>query len=212
MECKIIDLSTYKRLPVFKLFNRMENPFLSVTLKMDVKKAVEFSKRRGVSFYTVFIHIVSIAANRIPEFRQRIYNDGIIEYDNCISSNIEILDDNSYSYCYLNHNMDWDSYLKYADEERKKSRKNPTSLENTDILNFIYLNGISMRHYEHLTLPYMSSRDSNPRISWGRYEEDFKGRLMIPITIQIHHAVVDVYQIDLFYKMVEEEISKLAAI
>ena len=50
MECKIIDLSTYKRLPVFKLFNRMENPFLSVTLKMDVKKAVEFSKPRGVSF------------------------------------------------------------------------------------------------------------------------------------------------------------------
>ena len=108
--------------------------------------------------------------------------------------------------------MDWDSFLKYADEERKKSRKYPTSLENTDILNFIYLNGVPMRHYEHMTLPYMNSRDTNPRISWGRYEEDFKGRLMIPITLQIHHALIDVYQLDLFFGYVEEEISKLAAI
>lgn len=212
LQCKIIDLATYKRLPYFKLFSRMENPFLTVTVKVDVGTVADFCKRRNASFYTVMIHLVSIVVNRIPEFRHRIYNEGIIEYDNCLSSNIEILEDHTYCYCYLKHNMDWDSYLSYAQEEREKSRANPTSIENSDILNFFYLFGVPGRHYEHISLPFMNSKDSNPRISWGKYEEDFKGRLMMPISLQVHHALVDVFHIDQFFDMLDEEIEKLKVI
>ncbi|MCR5613859.1 CatA-like O-acetyltransferase [Treponema sp.] len=212
MECRIIDLSTYKRLQAFKLFSRMQSPYFSITVKIDVTKVVEFCERRQVPFYTVFIHLASIVANRIPEFRQRIYNDGIIEYDNCTSSNIEPLEGGSYCYCYLEHNMDWDSYLKYADKQREKSRKNPTSLENTDILNFLYLNGAPSRTYEHVVMPFMNTKDSNPRITWGGYEEDFKGRLMMPLSLQVHQGLVDPSQIEAFYKMIEEEITKLEVI
>lgn len=209
LQCKFIDLATYKHLSYFRLFSRMENPFINLTVKVDVTPVLEFCKKKGCSFYTAFIHLVAVSANKIPEFRQRIYNDGIIEYDNCLTSNIEILEDKSYCYCYLRHDMDWDEYLEYARIEREKSRENPTSIENSDILNFIYIFGVKFHSFEHLTLPYMNNKDSNPRISWGLYEQDFDGKTRLPLSLQVHHGLIDIYQIKIFLENLEKMISEL---
>ncbi len=51
--------------------------------------------------------------------------------------------------------------------------------------------------------------DSNPRMSWGKYEEDFRGRLMMPLTIAAHHGLVDGIHIGRFYENVEKNMKAL---
>lgn len=51
---------------------------------------------------------------------------------------------------------------------------------------------------------------SYPRISWGRYEADHRGRLMLPVTLLAHHALVDGLQLAKFYQNLDGEIAELA--
>ncbi|MBP7321279.1 MAG: chloramphenicol acetyltransferase, partial [Lachnospiraceae bacterium] len=50
--------------------------------------------------------------------------------------------------------------------------------------------------------------DSNPRITWGKYHE-VNGRIMIPVSILAHHALVDGLHIGNFYKKIEMNLVEL---
>ena len=46
-----------------------------------------------------------------------------------------------------------------------------------------------------------------PIINWGKYREE-NGRLMLPLTVRMNHAIADGYLVARVYKLLEEEISK----
>lgn len=76
-----IDLNKYPRRQHFEYFCSLQYPYLGITNNVDVTELVEFCKKYNHSFYLVFIHLVALAADEISEFRQRIYEKEIIEYD-----------------------------------------------------------------------------------------------------------------------------------
>ena len=48
-----------------------------------------------------------------------------------------------------------------------------------------------------------------PIINWGKYREE-NGRLMLPLTVRMNHAIADGYLVAKVYKLLEEEISRFA--
>lgn len=50
-----------------------------------------------------------------------------------------------------------------------------------------------------------------PRITWGRYRETESGRIMMPVSILAHHALVDGEHIAQFYANLEQEIKKFVS-
>ena len=42
-----------------------------------------------------------------------------------------------------------------------------------------------------------------PVVTWGRYEEE-RGRLIMPLTMNIHHAVADGFHLSRFFREVQE--------
>ena len=46
-----------------------------------------------------------------------------------------------------------------------------------------------------------------PIINWGKYEE-IGGRLMMPVTVRMNHAVADGYLISKVFLMLEEEMKE----
>ena len=61
----------------------MAYPYVGVTVEADVTGMVRFCRSSGHSFYLMFMHAVALAADGVPELRQRIHNDEIVEYDEC---------------------------------------------------------------------------------------------------------------------------------
>jgi chloramphenicol O-acetyltransferase type A len=49
--------------------------------------------------------------------------------------------------------------------------------------------------------------DSIPRFAWGRYFEQ-GGRLLMPLAVQGHHALVDGLHIGRFYQHVEQDLAQ----
>ena len=60
--------------------------------------------------------------------------------------------------------------------------------------------------YTSIVQPVPTPADSNPRITWGKYFYEGE-RLMIPVTVLCHHALVDGIHIAKFYERLGERVN-----
>lgn len=195
---RMIDMRTYARREHFDYFRKLPYPYMGVTADTDVTALVRFCREKGYSFYTAFIHVAALAADGVPQFRQRIRGDGIIEYDRCPTSHVEPLENGAYCFCTLHHDMDAETYFACAEEIREKARKRENLGESEDTDDMYFVSCLPWLRYTQLTQP--TGNDSNPRITWGKYEADFRGRLMMPVSVLAHHALMDGAELAQFYR------------
>lgn len=209
MKRRYIDMSKYVRKAHFNYFRSLQNSHVGVTVNVDVTKLVAFCKNKGYSFYLTFMHAAALAANGIAEFRQRICGDGIVEYDECGTSHTESVGDGTYCYCTLYHNMPFAEYIRYAEAERKACREKNSLDEDENVEGLYFISTLPWLNYNAIVQPTAGKDESNPRITWGRYQENHAGRLMMPVTVLCHHALVDGIHLSMFYKNLETEIQRI---
>ena len=198
MAYKIIDMDTYVRKEHFSYFRSLPYPYAGLTVDVDVTGLLDRCRKQGHSFYLSFMHLAALAADEVPQFRQRIHDGGIVEYDECPTSHTELLEDGTYCYCTLHHHMEFEEYLKQAEEKRIECKNNGIT-EDEDVESMYFISTLPWLHYTSLIQPVASKDESNPRITWGKYERNVEGRYMMPVSVLVHHALVDGVHIAAFY-------------
>lgn len=204
-----IDLRNYPRRQHFEYFSSLQYPYVGVTNQVDVTELVRFCKERKYSFYLLFLHAAALAADSVPELRQRIRNGGIVEYSQCPTSHIELLDNGTYCYCTLHHHMGLEEYLSYAETARKQCRIHGSIEESADSESMYFISTLPWLHYTALIQPVAGGEESNPRITWGKFEKDAEGREQLPVTLLAHHGLVDGIHIARFYEALEKQLEEL---
>ena len=211
MKYSVIDMNVYPRSTHFDYFRSLQNPMLGLTVQVDVTTLQGFCKGEGCSFFLAFLRCVARAADGVPQLRQRIRDGGIVEYEACGTSHVELREDGTYGYCTLYHDRPLREYLAQAGAERLRCRENASIEEDDDVEGLYFITSLPWLHYDQLLQPTAGGDESNPRISWGRYEPDFRGRLMMPVTLLAHHALVDGLHVARFYENLDREMAALAA-
>lgn len=218
MNFKKIDLDHYPRREHFKHFLSMENPFISVTFKCEITDWISAQKNSGLPFFLSFQYAVVHAANRVREFRQRIMDGEIIEYDFSNPSYTVMLPDRTFRFCSVNANIPYNQYL---DEAKSMQEKVSTEeLTESDTLSLLFISCSPWFDYESLNLARPNRVSSNPNITWGKYTKENKlyiedGKIMekevytMPITIMVNHSLVDAIHISDFITYLNEELDKM---
>lgn len=209
MAHRFIDMESYPRRAHFDYFRTLAYPYVGVTQEVDVTALVRFCKAHGVSFYLTFMHAAALAADGVPEFRQRIRDGGIIEYDECPTSHTEPLPDGTYCYCTVRHNMPFDEYIARTEEARRLCREKASIEEDEGVESMYFISALPWLHYTALLQPVAGGDESNPRITWGKFAPDAQGRLMLPVSVLAHHALVDGLHLGRFYAGLEREIAAI---
>ena len=96
-------------------------------------------------------------------------------------------------------------YLKTAEALRKAARSKGGIEEDSDVDRMYFMTSLPWLSYTALVQP--TGNDSNPRISWGKYFEDSRGKLVLPVSILAHRALVDGLNLAQFYAALERELS-----
>ncbi len=203
-----LDMENYARKAHFDYFRSLGYPYVGVTVDVDVTKALEFSRKHYRSFYLTVLHAAALAADGVPPFRQRIRGNGIVEYSECPTSHTERADGGRYCYCTLRHHMGLRDYFEQAEKARLDCAKNGIT-EDGDVESMYFISALPWLHYTSLIQPAAGGDESNPRITWGKYAADEKGRIIMPFSVLAHHALVDGIHIAGFYENLENEINKL---
>ena len=198
-------MDSYPRKAHFDYFRSLQYPYVGVTVDVDVTDALRFSRERGRSFFLTFLHAAALAADGVPQLRQRIRGNGIVEYAECPTSHTERAGDSTYCYCTVRHHMDLEAYFDRAEEARARCAQNGIA-EDGDIESMYFISSLPWVRYTALTQPVAGGDESNPRITWGKYEENASGRVVMPVSILAHHALVDGVQLAGFYENLGREL------
>ena len=209
MDMKRIDMATYPRRAHFEHFIGMSYPYVGMTVEVDVTELLALCRNKKYSFYVMVMHAAALAADEVPEFRRRIDHGGIIEYDECPTSHVELKPDGTYAYCTLRHHMPLAEFIPQAEVARAAVRENGSIEEDADIKSMYYISTVPWIHYTQVIQPTAGGEDSNPRFVWGKYQPDAAGKVTMPFSVLVHHALADGLHIAQFYDAFDRQVKQL---
>lgn len=210
MHYQYLDMDTYKRKSHFAYFNSLAYPYIGLTVNVDITDLLRTVKREKLPFFLTMCYCVSRAAGGVPEFRQRIVDGRIVQYDRCRTSHTVALEDGTYCYCTLEDTLPFPEYIAYAVREQEAAKQNRSIEENKeDTADYIFISTLPWVSYTSLIQPVPIPADSNPRITWGKYFSQ-GDRTRLPLSVLCHHALVDGMHIGKFYELLDEQIGALA--
>ena len=205
---RIIDPASLPRRAHFEYFNSFANPYVGVTVEVDITPLMEWREKNGAPFFLSLIYQVAQAANAVPEFRQRIRDGKILEFPRCPTSHTVAKPDGTYAYCVLESDMPFDEFLPAAIAAQNKCRESGTIEEDDSAIASFFVSSVPWISYTGLVQPTPFPADSNVRISWGKYFLR-DGRIIIPMSVLCHHALVDGRHMAAFYSRLDARIAGL---
>ena len=173
-------------------------------VNVDVTAFHPFVKRNGHSFTESMVYDIARAANAIPEFRQRIRGDQVVEHE-IVNPGFTILIDNDlFGFCDV-------AYVENFSEFAVRAAKNIADVkahldlannpEKDDVLYMSPIPWVSFTSFNHPMQLHPS--DSIPRFAWGKYFQE-SDTLKMPLSVQGHHAVMDGIHMGRYYETVQD--------
>lgn len=203
-----VDMSRDPRRGQFAYFQTLANPYVGVTVQVDVTALTGWCRERGVSFFLAVLYAAVRAANGVPELRRRIRDGRVAEYESCPSSHTVALPDGTYCYCRLEADRPFGEFLPCAAAEQERVKQAPAIEDGEDGESLFFVSCVPWLSYTALTQPTPVPADSNPRITWGRRYRQGE-RDLLPVTLLANHALADGIHIARFYENLDREMAAL---
>jgi len=191
-----IDLDHWARREHYEFFCGYGLPFFSITSSVDVAPLRKTLKERDVSFTIGLIYVLARAVNSVPQFRQRIREDVPIEHESVHPGVTILCEGDVFRFSFLNYVEDFDLFADEAAQAMESARTAeslvPKSFrEGPPRDDLIYCTALPWFSFSGMFHPLaLDPMDSVPRLAWGRFEER-DNRLLMPLNVQAHHALID---------------------
>ena len=201
---KIIDMETYPRRSHFDYFRSLAYPYVGFTANVDVTNPLRFAKMSGGSSFLAALYVAVKAANAVPELRQRIVGDDIVEFDYCNIGYTVALPDKTFCNCYTESRMPILEFFRDAKQRQAEAMEHPGFVNpDEDETGLIFASCIPWLAFTQCIQPSPIPADCNPRIVFGKYIKE-GDRTLMPLHIQCNHALVDGYHLSEFYRIFQE--------
>ena len=214
MNYKVIDKETYYRKGVFRHFSEDCKCSVSMTSRVDVTRLAEVSKKTGTKFYINFLYLLTKVLNSRDDYRMAYLwqSEEIICYDVINPTQYVFHEDTeTCTPVYSNYDPDYKTFYDNALADIEKAKQTREyGLDPANHPNWFDASFISWLSYDSLNVELPDGYlYFQPIINWGKYREE-NGRLMLPLTVRMNHAIADGYLVAKVYKLLDEEIAKFA--
>lgn len=206
---KEIEFKNDHRKKHFEFFKNMNHPHLAVVANVDITSFLDVVKTGGLPFMPSAVWVVSMVANALPPFRQRIRGEGVVEHETVHPSFAVNTDEaDVFSFCEVAYSPDFQTFIERATQKIARMRASPSFEDEPGRDDYIFLSSlpwVSFTAVQH-AMPY-HPHDSVPRITWGKFFAEGK-RTKMPLSVQAHHALVDGRHVGQFFELFEKTCSE----
>ncbi|MXN92670.1 chloramphenicol acetyltransferase [Flavobacterium sp. Sd200] len=201
-----LNLDTWPRKEHFEFFSKFDEPFFGLVATVDVTKAYIAAKQKGIPFFIYYLHKTLMAVNSIEAFRYRIANNEVVVHDVVDVSSTIMREDKSFGFSYIPFKEDINLFTDVAQTEIERVRNTPglftRTFEHDNLIHFSALPWVdftSLSHARSFTFP-----DSCPKISVGKVTIEENGNRKMPVSVHVHHGLMDGYHVGLFYEALQQ--------
>lgn len=187
MNYKYLDMNDYKRKSHFDYFSNLAYPYVGLTVNVDITKFVNEVKKQKIPFFLSFHYCIAKAANSVPEFRQRIIDGKIAQFNCCKTSHTLSLEDGTYCHCTLRSDMAFEEYLPYAVQAQEAAKAAKSTEDKDDYMyELIFISSLPWLSYTALINPVPAPADSNPRL----HGENILPRVRMYSFLYLYYAIM----------------------
>ena len=207
---KVIDRERYYRKGVYRHFTEDCKCSTSMTARLDVTELAAYSKKTGTKFYLNFLYLLSKALNSREDYRMAYVwqRDELICYDKINPTQYGFHEDTeTCSPVYTEYTEDYPAFYRAAAADLEKAKQTREyALDAANHPNWFDASYISWLSYDALNIELPDGYlYFLPIVNWGRYREE-NGRLMLPLTVRLNHAIADGYLVANVFRLLEKEI------
>lgn len=199
-----INLDSWRRKELFQHYKSYDNPYFNICTSLDIKNFYRYVKQRRYPFSLCLLYICLRVANQQRSFRYRIRGEQVHLLDQVNAAMTVLHPDDYFDFCYFKYQAFFFDYLNAASDELELHRSQRRNLHHADhqedAIHFAILPWI---HFTNLRNAYDSkARCSTPKIIFGKFEAH-ENRLVLPVAIEAHHALVDGIHVAQFLEEVQ---------
>lgn len=206
---KKIDLQNWNRKEHFHFFKEFEEPYFGATINLDVtdayKKCIE---NGGVSFFLYYHYILAKTINETESMRLRISENEVCMFETIHVSSVILRPDFTFGFSFIPFKESFESFRRSAEEEIRKVKQS-TGLgfnENTSRLDVVHCSTLPWLDFTSLShARNFGERTGIPKFSFGKLT-DHDGVKKMPLSIHVHHALMDGYHLGMFTEKLQENL------
>lgn len=215
MNYTLIDKESYYRKGVFRHFTEDCKCSVSMTARLDVTELAAYSRQSGTKFYLNFLYLLSRVLNSREDYRMGYLwqTDELIAYDVIHPTQYVFHEDTeTFTLAYSTYHSDYETFYAGALrdlEGAKETREYGLDAERHP--NWFDASCIPWLSYDSLELELPDGYlYFAPIVNWGRWREE-NGRLMMPVTVRLNHAVADGFLVANVFRLLQKELSAFTA-
>jgi chloramphenicol O-acetyltransferase type A len=205
---KNVDVESWNRKNTYEFFKDYEDPFFNITANLDVTALYRFCKEKNLSFALSNLFYSLRAANEIREFRIRLQNEKLIEFEQIHATQTILQPDETFSFCYFEMKPDVFEFNEAGRIALEKYKKLNTFDVETDRLDLIYYSvipWISFTSFKHASR--FDKLQTIPRIVFGKVFDDAQTKKM-PMSVEVQHAIMDGFHVGKFFSGLQEKFNE----
>jgi chloramphenicol O-acetyltransferase type A len=204
-----LDIENWPRRELFDFFIGYTSPYFNVCTSVDVTRLVELVRQRPDVKVSLAIHYFALRiANEIEPFRYRLKDGRVFVYDVINGGTTVLLPNESFAYAYFDYHRDFETFIggmgKAVDDLRKGSGALKPTMRD-DLIYHTTLPWISFTSFAHART--QGRGESIPRLVFGKFTKQ-DGRLMMPISVEVHHALVDGLHVGQYLTRLEQALAE----
>ena len=179
----------------------------SMTVRVNAQQTYDMAKKENFPFFNLTLASILNAINEIPQFRYRIIDDRVIEYEkiNAVSSIMQ--EDYSIREIEIQPTSEFEDIFKWNEyvEDKKlniKDSQYTVEAQKRDTLPIANLSCIPWIDFDSMTNIIASPNQLMPVISWGKLTNG-----KIPVSLTASHMFIFGWHFKLFYEKAEKYLS-----
>ncbi len=205
-EPEVLDLEGWKRRRHFEFFRGYEKPWFNICADVDVTALVaRCAEPDGPSFFLASLWLSLVAANEVEELRYRLRGDQVVVHPVIHGGSTVLMPDETFAFAYFDFGPSFVAFAEAGARELERVKGGPGGLhprpERDDMIHYSMIPWVSFSSFSHART--MKADLSVPKIVFGKYRA-VGDRCLLPVSVEVHHALVDGLHVGRFYQRFEE--------
>lgn len=203
---KKLDLGSWNRKHHFNHFNALADPYFAVTIPFDVSLAYKKSKDTGSSFFAIYSHDCMKAINAVENFKYRIVDNDVFEYDVIHASATLSRADNTFGFSFINFSESFQEFNTNIQKEKQRINDSTERYPPVNGLDCIHCSALSWFSFTSQKEPFSGVKDSVPKFAFSKtYKKN--DSLMMNVGINVNHALIDGYHVGQFAELFQKNLN-----
>lgn len=206
---KYLDIESWNRKELFQHFRTLKDPTFGLVAMVDVTNTLKDSKAKGDSFFVRYLHACMKALNSIENLKYRIEGDKVAIYETIHASATIAREDHTFGFSFVEFDDNFTAFNSNFQKEKKRIQESKNLFPPKYSLGCIHCSAIPWVNFSGHKEPFSGNKDDSvPQLAFGKIKEK-DGQQIMPVAINVNHALVDGYHVGLFFKEFQNQLDKI---